>query len=142
VPARTAFSGETRSEQRETSNERAKTECRTTRVAAEVRITLPLGAASNGGTNENKGEEMIKKVLVTVVAAGALSVPLAGVAGADPSPTNPGVPGYFGTPPGAPSTSINTISDFAHAKPAGEGLTQYNNGVAPGQVVNIGAQNH
>jgi len=39
---------------------------------------------------------MIKKLLVTVAAAGALSVPLAGVAGADPTSDNPGLPGNVG----------------------------------------------
>ena len=44
---------------------------------------------------------MIKKLLVTVAAAGALSVPLAGVACADPNLDNPGVPGNIGgTSPG------------------------------------------
>ncbi len=44
---------------------------------------------------------MIKKLLVTVAAAGALSVPLAGVASADPAPDNPGVPGnILGHSPG------------------------------------------
>jgi hypothetical protein len=62
---------------------------------------------------------MLKKVLVGVIAAGALSVPLAGAAWADPAPDNPGLPGningdrpsaithleqdfanYFGVPPG------------------------------------------
>ena len=38
---------------------------------------------------------MIKKLLVTVIAAGAMTIPLAGAgaASADPSNNNPGVPG-------------------------------------------------
>ena len=51
---------------------------------------------------------MLKKFVVGLVAAGALSVPIAAVAGADPSPSNPGVPGAIGgTPPGS------VISDYA-----------------------------
>jgi len=40
-------------------------------------------------TTRTKGKNMLKKVLVSVIAAGALSVPLAEVAWADP-PTDPG----------------------------------------------------
>ncbi|KAF0957302.1 hypothetical protein MLGJGCBP_07718 [Rhodococcus sp. T7] len=52
---------------------------------------------------------MLKKVLVTVMAAGALTVPLAGVAWADPGDGVGvgGVPGQIGGPPG------ETISQFA-----------------------------
>jgi hypothetical protein len=53
---------------------------------------------------------MIKKVLVSVIAAGALSVPLAGVAAADPSPDNPGVPGNIGgTPPGSSASGAAKV---------------------------------
>lgn len=84
---------------------------------------------------------MIKKALVMAIAAAALSVPLAGVAGADPSPTNPGTPGNFGvpgvatSPPGAPSSTVNTVSNFAHAKAPGVSLPQQNSGVSPGQTI-------
>jgi hypothetical protein len=52
---------------------------------------------------------MIKKMLVSVIAAGALCVPLAGVALADPTPDNPGVAGTSGGPPGGapPGSSIS-----------------------------------
>ncbi|WP_029116129.1 hypothetical protein [Mycobacterium sp. URHB0044] len=50
---------------------------------------------------------MLKKVLVTVIAAGALAVPFAAVAGADPTSENPGLPGTFGgLPPGAGVTIV------------------------------------
>jgi hypothetical protein len=39
---------------------------------------------------------MFKKLLVSVMAAGAVSIPLAGIASADPTPDNPGVPGNIG----------------------------------------------
>src|SRR5215218_2411101 len=55
------------------------------------------------------GGKMLKKLFVGVVAAGVLSVPLAGVAGADPDPaTNPGVPGTIG----APGQTINTVAQM------------------------------
>jgi hypothetical protein len=52
---------------------------------------------------------MIKKVLVAAIAAGALCVPLAGVASAD-RPADPGVgaggvPGVIGEAPGGPGTT-------------------------------------
>ena len=51
---------------------------------------------------------MLKKLVVGAIAAGVLAVPLAGVAGADPSPDNPGLdnpgtPGNFGEAVGAPT---------------------------------------
>ena len=46
---------------------------------------------------------MLKKLVVGAIAAGVLAVPLAGVAGADPSLDNPGVPGNFGEAVGAPT---------------------------------------
>jgi hypothetical protein len=39
---------------------------------------------------------MLKKFVVGAIAAGVLAVPLAGVAGADPSRDNPGTPGNIG----------------------------------------------
>jgi hypothetical protein len=39
---------------------------------------------------------MLKKLVVGAIAAGVLGVPLAGVAGADPSPDNRGTPGNIG----------------------------------------------
>ena len=44
---------------------------------------------------------MLKKLVVGAIAAGVLGVPLAGVAGADPSLDNPGTPGNFGKAIGA-----------------------------------------
>ena len=44
---------------------------------------------------------MLKKLVVGAIAAGVLAVPLAGVAGADPSLDNPGTPGNFGEAVGA-----------------------------------------
>jgi hypothetical protein len=44
---------------------------------------------------ESEGGRVLKKALVAVVAAGVMSVPLAGVAGADP-PDNPGSQGQGG----------------------------------------------
>lgn len=60
---------------------------------------------------------MIKKVLATVGAAVALSVSLAGVAGADPTTDNPGTPGNVGMPPG------QAVSTAAKAKPEGTSIT-------------------
>ena len=88
---------------------------------------------------------MIKKLLVTVAAAGALSVPLAGVAGADPTSDNPGLPGNVGgarpgtyvvapnTPPNQDpnSDSLSTAGFFRkylQVPPGG-----YINQFAPGQ---------
>jgi hypothetical protein len=49
---------------------------------------------------------MIKKVLASVVAAAALSVPLAAVAGADPTLDNRGVPDTIGRTPGSVVSSL------------------------------------
>ena len=72
-----------------------------------------IGLSAN--PQKPRGKNMIKKLLVTVAAAGALSVPLAGVAGADPTPDNPGTPGTprnigGGTlaPPGSYLVKANT----------------------------------
>jgi hypothetical protein len=57
---------------------------------------------------------MIKKIIGGMIVAGALAVPLAGMAAADPTPSNPGVPGDIGgTPPGS------VISNFAQQTPPG-----------------------
>ena len=81
---------------------------------------------------------MLKKILVSAIAAAALSVPLAGVAGAD---TTNGTPGNFGAPPGGPSSTVETVSDFAHSKAPGS-LPQQNGAaqgstsqVPPGQTI-------
>jgi hypothetical protein len=78
---------------------------------------------------------MIKKLLVTVAAAGALSVPLAGVAGADPTSSNPGTPGDIGgARPGtyvvAPNTPHN--SDF----PSTASIFREFFGSSPGGFIN------
>ena len=52
-----------------------------------------------GGTTHDQyrpRRNMFKKLLVSVMAAGAVSIPLAGIASADPTPDNPGVPGNIG----------------------------------------------
>jgi hypothetical protein len=71
---------------------------------------------------------MLKKVLVTVIAAGTLSVPLAGVAMADPSNNNPGVPGNVNSQSGG----------FLPATPPGQLIQQ--GFVAPGQLGKIVSQ--
>jgi hypothetical protein len=58
---------------------------------------------------------MIKKVLATVVAAGALSVPLAGVAWADTTTDNPGVPGNIGGNP--PGGTFSQVAQFPGSVP-------------------------
>ena len=94
---------------------------------------------------------MLKKLVVGAIAAGVLAVPLAGVAGADPSPDNPGTPGNFGAattpgsarPPGDRVSEIATnatgerppgasVNDVAH----GEGFTSV------GDAVNMFAPGH
>jgi hypothetical protein len=58
-------------------------------------------AAINGDTQSitrQGGKNMLKKLFVTVAAAAAVSVSLVGVAGADPAPDNPGVPGNIPDP--------------------------------------------
>jgi hypothetical protein len=67
------------------------------------------------------GENMLKKLLVTAIAAGALSVPFAALAGADPAADNPGLPGNLGGL--APGTGISgvakqgpgVVADFTHS---------------------------
>lgn len=59
---------------------------------------------------------MIKKLVVAAVAAGAMAIPLAGAAWADPAPDNPGVPGNLGSSPGAQvSRQIAQIPDSSTA---------------------------
>lgn len=81
-------------------------------VASGLVAASPYGAgtasawcASAGGIiNLGKKESTIlKELVVGAMAAGVLAVPLAGVAGADPSEDNPGVPGNFGEFVGAPA---------------------------------------
>jgi hypothetical protein len=66
------------------------------------------------------GKNMMKKMLFTLVAAAALSVPLAEVAMADTSTSNQGgVPGNNnGTPPGS------GVSDLAQKKGPGTSLAE------------------
>jgi hypothetical protein len=102
-------------------------------LSGEGHNTVPTdGATAASNVGESKGgRTMIKKVLATVIAAGALSVPLAGVALAEP-PTDPGSNGQGpGDPPvGAPGSFFN---DFARAK--GPGSLPAQGGIQPGQVV-------
>ena len=58
---------------------------------------------------------MLKKLVVGAIAAGVLAMPLAGVAGAKPSPDNPGVPGNFGavTTPGSARPPGDRVSEIA-----------------------------
>ena len=68
---------------------------------AAVCKTVSVGRAINGATEHDQkqgGKTMLKKLFVTAAAAAALTVPLAGVAGADPAPDNPGVPGNIPGP--------------------------------------------
>jgi len=59
--------------------------------------TASAWCASADGINLGKQEStMLKKLVVGAIAAGVLAVPLAGVAGADPSQDNPGTPGNLG----------------------------------------------
>ena len=74
---------------------------------------------------------MIKKLLVTVAAAGALSVPLAGVAGADPTPDNPGTPGNVGAAPGRYLVTGNTAPGY----PSTAGAFRDVFGVPPGGFI-------
>jgi hypothetical protein len=72
---------------------------------------------------------MLKKLVVGAIAAGVLAVPLAGVAGADPSPDNPGTPGNFGraTTPGSARPPGQRVSSLAtnetNEKPPGTSLS-------------------
>jgi predicted pyridoxine 5'-phosphate oxidase superfamily flavin-nucleotide-binding protein len=49
---------------------------------------------------------MIKRIIVGVIAAGAISVPLAAAASADPTGDNPGVPGNLGVSPGCQFSAV------------------------------------
>ena len=80
---------------------------------------------------------MLKKVLVSVIAAGALSVPLAGVAGAHPADDKPGVPGNIGgESPGsvisgaAKAPGLSTPEAFG-GSPPGQSVKQVTPGHAP-----------
>jgi hypothetical protein len=79
---------------------------------------------------------MLKKLVVGAIAAGVLAVPLAGVAGADPSPDNPGTPGNFGaaTTPGSARPPGDRVSEVATApkdlRPPGTSV----NDIAQGEV--------
>jgi hypothetical protein len=82
---------------------------------------------------------MIKKVLATVIAAGALSVPLAGAAWADPSADNPGTPGNFGGPPGQGVNQVAKLpGSVAGDVRAGTGGTFQ----SPGDVIKNSAPGH
>jgi hypothetical protein len=85
---------------------------------------------------------VLKKLVVSGIAAGALAVSLAGAAGADPDPnTNPGTPGNFGEPPGQAVSAIvhivatpgtTNITDLAR-RDGFRSIGQFNNNFAPGQ---------
>jgi hypothetical protein len=81
-----------------------------------------------------KGKNMIKKLLVTAIAAGAMTVPLAGAAWADP-PTNPGSNGNGvgagGTPGVNGGVNLGAVLGNAGTKPAGS-LPEFF-GIQPGQ---------
>ncbi|OKH81523.1 hypothetical protein EB75_16680 [Mycobacterium sp. ST-F2] len=77
---------------------------------------------------------MLKKVVIAALAAGAVSIPLAGLSGADTTPDNPGVPGAIGG--AAPG-------DYIHQAAQGiPGPTSKAFGVPPGQIVKWIARNH
>ena len=73
---------------------------------------------------------MIKKLFITAAAAAAVSVPLAGVAWADP-PSDNNPPGQGVTGPGIPH-EVGGFLDSANANPNGPG-----NPVPPGQEFNV-----
>ncbi len=87
---------------------------------------------------------MLKKLFVTAAAAAAVSVPLAGVASADPSSNNP--PGQGATGHGVP----HELGAYADSVGASVGVPLNPNGpgnpIPPGQEINIGkdtyAQQH
>lgn len=55
---------------------------------------------------------MSKKLLISIMTAGVLSVPLAGMAGADPAAENPGVPGNVGgVSPGSLISELAQVPD-------------------------------
>lgn len=85
---------------------------------------------------------MLKKLIVSAIAAGALAVPLAGAAGADPDPvTNKGTPGNVGAAPGQVVSSYtstqpqkntgNNITDIARSaglNSIGDAINNFANG--------------
>jgi hypothetical protein len=82
---------------------------------------------------------MFKKLVVGVIAAGALFVPLAGLAGAAPDPaTNPGTPGNLGFVPGQgvktiaqePGSTAGFFRDSLGFHSPGDAI----NTAAPGQL--------
>lgn len=73
---------------------------------------------------------MLKKLFITAAAAAAVSVPLAGVAWADP-PSGNNPPGQGATGPGIPH-EFGAFADSVNANPNGPG-----NPVPPGQEINI-----
>jgi hypothetical protein len=73
---------------------------------------------------------MIKKALVAVIAAGALSVPLAGAAWADP-PSGNNPPGQGATGPGIPH-ELGAFADSVGQNPNGPGKP-----IPPGQEINL-----
>lgn len=76
---------------------------------------------------------MLKKVMIAAIAAGTLSIPLAGVSAADTAADNPGIPGTIGG--AAPG-------DYIHQAAQGiPGPTSKAFGVPPGQIVKGIAQN-
>jgi hypothetical protein len=80
---------------------------------------------------------MLKKLFITAAAAAAVSVPLAGVAWADPSqPNNP--PGHNPTGPGVPHGVGATLDAVSAANPALPSLNPNGTGnpVSPGQAFN------
>jgi hypothetical protein len=68
---------------------------------------------------------MLKKVVVTAIAAGTLAVPFAGVAAGDPGSENPGVPGNIGGI--SPGSAISDIAKLPGRTPDAFG--------PPGQTV-------
>jgi hypothetical protein len=71
---------------------------------------------------------LIKKLFVGVIAAGALSLPLAGVVAAEPAPDNSGVPGAIGgQAPGSFFRDMAKVPDSSTKGALG--------GIAPGQLV-------
>ncbi len=79
---------------------------------------------------------MLKKLFVTAAAAAAVSVPLAGMASADPSSNNP--PGQGSTGHGVP----HELGAYADSVAASTGVPLNPNGtgnpISPGQEINIG----
>jgi hypothetical protein len=73
---------------------------------------------------------MLKKLFITAAAAAAVSVPLAGLAWADP-PSGNNPPGQGATGPGVPH-EVGAFADSVGLNPNGPG-----NPIPPGQEINI-----